>query len=67
MAREASTSQRICSRSLTPGYMPQVTPLTPVAVMETKVAASNILKSGESVPDYGGIPTAVFTLRSSSR
>lgn len=37
-------------------------PLTPVAVMEAKVAASNILKSGDAVPDYGATPTAVFTI-----
>ncbi|WP_026531883.1 dihydrolipoyl dehydrogenase family protein [Arthrobacter sp. H41] len=37
-------------------------PLTPVAVIEAKVAASNILKSGSTVPDYAAIPTAVFTI-----
>ncbi|KUG57260.1 dihydrolipoyl dehydrogenase family protein [Nesterenkonia jeotgali] len=37
-------------------------PLTPVAVLEAKVAASNILKSGNAVPDYAGTPTAVFTI-----
>ncbi|WP_083652899.1 dihydrolipoyl dehydrogenase family protein [Serinicoccus sp. CNJ-927] len=37
-------------------------PLTPVAVIEGKVAASNLLKSTTTVPDYAGIPTAVFTI-----
>lgn len=37
-------------------------PLTPVAVIEAKVAASNMLKSGSTVPDYAAIPTAVFTI-----
>lgn len=37
-------------------------PLTPVAVSEGKVAASNMLKSATTVPDYTGIPTAVFTI-----
>lgn len=37
-------------------------PLTPVAVFEAKVAASNMLKSGTTVPDYTAIPTAVFTI-----
>ncbi len=37
-------------------------PLTPVAVSEAKVAASNMLKSTTTTPDYTGIPTAVFTI-----
>lgn len=37
-------------------------PLTPVAVSEGKVAASNMLKGTTTVPDYAGIPTAVFTI-----
>jgi glutathione reductase (NADPH) len=37
-------------------------PLTPVAVVEAKVAASNMLKSGSTVPDYAATPTAVFTI-----
>ena len=37
-------------------------PLTPVAVFEGKVAASNMLKASTTVPDYSGVPTAVFTI-----
>jgi glutathione reductase (NADPH) len=37
-------------------------PLTPVAVFEAKVAASNMLRSAGNVPDYDGVPTAVFTI-----
>jgi glutathione reductase (NADPH) len=37
-------------------------PLTPVAVIEGKVAASNMLKNAQTTPDYAGIPTAVFTV-----
>lgn len=37
-------------------------PLTPVAVFEGKVAASNMLKDTTTVPDYAGVPTAVFTI-----
>ena len=37
-------------------------PLTPVAVIEGKVAASNMLKDAQNAPDYAGIPTAVFTV-----
>lgn len=37
-------------------------PLTPVAVFEGKVAASNMLKDTSTVPDYTGVPTAVFTI-----
>jgi glutathione reductase (NADPH) len=36
--------------------------LTPVAVFEGKVAASNMLKGTTNTPDYGGVPTAVFTI-----
>ncbi len=37
-------------------------PLAPVAVTEGKVAASNMLRETTTVPDYAGIPTAVFTI-----
>ena len=37
-------------------------PLTPVAVFEAKVAASTMVKSGSTVPDYAATPTAVFTI-----
>ena len=37
-------------------------PLTPVAVFEGKVAASNMLKSATTIPDYAAVPTAVFTI-----
>ena len=37
-------------------------PLTPVAVSEAKVAASNMIKGTTNAPDYTGIPTAVFTI-----
>lgn len=37
-------------------------PLTPVAVFEGKVAASNMLKNATTTPDYSGIATAVFTI-----
>lgn len=37
-------------------------PLTPVAAIEGKVAASNMLKDTQTAPDYAGIPTAVFTV-----
>ncbi|WP_026548772.1 NAD(P)/FAD-dependent oxidoreductase [Arthrobacter sp. Br18] len=37
-------------------------PLTPVAVFEAKVAASNMLKSTTTIPDYTAIPTTVFTI-----
>lgn len=37
-------------------------PLTPVAVSEAKVAASNMIKGTTATPDYTGIPTAVFTI-----
>jgi glutathione reductase (NADPH) len=37
-------------------------PLTPVAVFEGKVAASNMLKGTTHTPDYDGVPTAVFTV-----
>ena len=37
-------------------------PLTPVAVSEAKVAASNMIKGKTTAPDYTGIPTAVFTI-----
>ncbi len=37
-------------------------PLTPVAVFEGKVAASNMLKGTTTNPDYRGVPSAVFTV-----
>ncbi len=37
-------------------------PLTPVAVSEAKVAASNMIRATTTTPDYTGIPTAVFTI-----
>lgn len=37
-------------------------PLTPVAVFEGKVAASNMLNGTTTTPDYDGVPTAVFTI-----
>ncbi|MEP7204229.1 MAG: NAD(P)/FAD-dependent oxidoreductase [Ilumatobacteraceae bacterium] len=37
-------------------------PLTPVAVFEGKVAASNMLKNTTTIPEYDGVPTAVFTI-----
>lgn len=37
-------------------------PLTPVAVLEGKVAASNMLKGNETRPDYRGVPSVVFTI-----
>ena len=40
----------------------QGAPLTPVAVFEGKVAASNMLKGNQKRPDYYGVPSAVFTI-----
>ncbi len=37
-------------------------PLTPVAVFEGKVAASNMLKGHTTTPDYDGVPSTVFTI-----
>lgn len=37
-------------------------PLTPVAVSEGKVAASNMLKGATTTPDYTGVLSTVFTL-----
>ena len=37
-------------------------PLTPVAVFEGKVAASNMVNGTTRTPDYAGVPTAVFTI-----
>ena len=37
-------------------------PLTPVAVFEGKVAASNMLNTATVPPDYTGVATAVFTI-----
>ncbi len=36
--------------------------LTPVAVAEAKVAASNMITAATTTPDYTGIPTVVFTI-----
>lgn len=37
-------------------------PLTPVAVSEGKVAASNMLKDTTTAPDYNGVATVVYTI-----
>lgn len=37
-------------------------PPTPVAIIEAKVAAFNMIKSTTTAPHYSGIPTAVFTI-----
>ncbi len=37
-------------------------PLTPVAVFEGKVAASNMLKNEINTPDYDGVATVVYTI-----
>lgn len=37
-------------------------PLTPVAVFEGKIAAPNMLQGTTTIPDYAGVPTAVFTI-----
>lgn len=37
-------------------------PLTPVAVFEGKVAASNMINGTTREPDYAAVPTAVFTI-----
>lgn len=37
-------------------------PLTPVAVFEGKIAASNMLKGNRTIPDYSGVPSTVFTI-----
>ncbi|WP_206454504.1 dihydrolipoyl dehydrogenase family protein [Aurantimonas marina] len=37
-------------------------PLTPVAVAEGKVAASNMLKGDHATADYRGVPSVVFTI-----
>ncbi|MCI0490975.1 MAG: NAD(P)/FAD-dependent oxidoreductase [Blastocatellia bacterium] len=37
-------------------------PLTPVAGIEGKVVASNLLKGNNRRPDYTGVPTVVFTV-----
>lgn len=37
-------------------------PLTPVAVFEGRVAASNMLGGKTTVPDYAGVPSVVFTI-----
>jgi len=36
--------------------------LTPVAVFEGKVAASNMIKGSRTVPVYSGVPSTVFTI-----
>ena len=42
-------------------------PLTPVAVSEGLVVASNILKGNQRTPDYTGTPSVVFTIPSLAR
>jgi glutathione reductase (NADPH) len=42
-------------------------PLTPVAVTEGHVVASNILKGNERTPDYTGVPSVVFTIPALAR
>ncbi|CAN5461445.1 NAD(P)/FAD-dependent oxidoreductase [soil metagenome] len=37
-------------------------PLTPVAVFEGKVAASNMLNNDTAAPDYDGVATVVYTI-----
>jgi glutathione reductase (NADPH) len=37
-------------------------PLTPVASMEGKIAAANLLEGNRHKPNYTGVPTAVFTI-----
>lgn len=37
-------------------------PLTPVAALHARAVAANLLAGNHVVPDYTGIPTAVFTL-----
>lgn len=37
-------------------------PLTPVAALHARTVAANLLKGNHAVPDYAGIPTAVFTM-----
>ena len=37
-------------------------PLTPVAVFEGKIAASNMLKEKRTEPDYTGVPSVVFSI-----
>jgi glutathione reductase (NADPH) len=36
-------------------------PLTPVAALHARTVAANLLEGNHAVPDYTGIPTAVFT------
>lgn len=42
-------------------------PLTPVAVFEGKIAASNMLKVRQTEPDYKGVPSVVFTIPALAR
>lgn len=37
-------------------------PLTPVAGLEGRVVAANLLAGADSVPDYTGVPSVVFTV-----
>lgn len=37
-------------------------PLTPFAVFEGKIAASNMLRNKRTEPDYTGVPRVVFTI-----
>lgn len=54
------TNPAVCAASDatdTPGK-----PLTPIAVFEGKVAASNMLKGGTTTLSYTAVPTTVFTI-----
>ena len=37
-------------------------PLTPVAALQARTVAANLLEGNQVTPDYSGIPTAIFTL-----
>jgi glutathione reductase (NADPH) len=37
-------------------------PLTPVAGLEGQVVAANLLEGNHEIPDYAGVPSAVFTI-----
>lgn len=42
-------------------------PLTPVANLEGRIAAANLLQGNHTKPDYTGIPSAVFTIPALAR
>ncbi|MDF1587517.1 dihydrolipoyl dehydrogenase family protein [Marinimicrococcus flavescens] len=42
-------------------------PLTPVAGLEAKVVAANLLAGNREKPDYSGVPSAVFTIPALAR